>query len=144
MLDFDLSASVNDQLWNSLPSRTKLPIDEGDFLAGNDESIDFHDARRRFRRVRVRGRAALQHNDLYYGVYTLDVSPMGFSFFCPRQLFPKEIVALNCEEYEKLIVEIRRCHREAEDCYLCGGVFTSGPMTTSIHRRFLQSLIVQG
>ena len=142
MLGFNLSASINEQLWNSLPSRAKLPIDEGDFLAGNDQSIDPHDVRRRFRRVRVRGRAVLRHKDLYYGVYTSDVSPMGISFFCPRQLFPKEIVTLNFEEYEKLTIETRRCRREAEDCYLCGGVFTTGPMNTSIYRRFLQSLIV--
>jgi hypothetical protein len=142
MLGFNLSASVNDQLWNALPTRTKLPLDERDYLAGNDRTVDPHDARRRFRRVSVRGRAAMRHKDQYFGVYTIDVSPMGLSFFGPRQLFPKEVVELTIEEYDKLTVEIRRCRRTGEDCYQCGGVFTTGPMSPSIYRKFLQSLIV--
>jgi hypothetical protein len=144
MLDLNLSASVSDQLWSTLPVRAKLPLDENDFLQGNDKKVDPHDARRRFRRVRVRGRAALRHKDKFYGVYTIDVSPMGMSFFSPFQLFPKEVVELTFDEYDKLTVEIRRCRRNGDECYMCGGVFVTGPMAPSVYRKFLQSLIVQG
>lgn len=142
MLDLNLSTSVNDQLWNTLPTRAKLPLTETDFLSGNDKKIDPHDARRRFHRVRVRGRAALRHKDKFYGVYTLDVSPMGMSFFSPFQLFPKEVVELSIEEYDKLTVEVRRCRRSSDGCYMCGGVFVTGHMSPSQYRQFLQSLVV--
>ena len=140
MLDFALSASVEDRLWNSLPETTELaPVEDGDFF-DEDHKTESHDARRRFRRVRVAGRAVMSQDGQHAGVYLHDVSPMGMGFVSPRQLLPQDLVTISCAESDALRVRIRRCRRIAAGCYACGTVFAKGPMSPAEYREFLHSL----
>ncbi len=140
MLDFDLSTTLNNQLWESLPTCAALPCDEATFLAGSGIDSMIDDTRRRFRRVKLHGRAAATCGNQTFGVYTIDVSPMGVSFYSPRNLLPKEIVKLSFEQFRSLDVKIRRCRRVAASCYSCGGDFTAGAMKPAEYREFLEAM----
>jgi hypothetical protein len=140
MLELCLSATVNEKLWNALPTRASLPWDEANYLAAPSEILNRSETRRRFQRVEMHGRAALTQGPRAFGVYTRDVSPLGISFYAPVQFFPREVVMINFAETDPLQIEIRRCRRHSEQCYTCGGVYTSGAMSPAQFNRFLENL----
>ena len=140
MLDFALSASVNEQVWEALPAATKRAFDEQGAYIGHDQRTELHDERRRFRRVSVSGRAVIRTQDQFFGVYLHDVSPMGIGFAAPMQIFPKQVLAISFLESETLLVQLRRCKRLADECYACGTVFAKGSMAPPVYRKLLHSL----
>jgi hypothetical protein len=83
--------------------------------------------RRAVPRFYMRGKAVLQLEDRYLGVYTVDTSRRGIRFISPIQLLPKLRVVLWVPNVKELQVEIVRCQRFGERCYDCGGVFVGEP-----------------
>jgi len=142
MLDYKLSATVSDQAWKSTTARAKLPGGGQEFFAEFGATSVAENTRRRYRRMRVRGRAIASRGEDRYGVFTNDVSPIGIGFYSPEQILPKEIVELDFEESDKLQVEIRRCVRTAQNCFFCGGEYVTGSMPPAVYRRFLDKLKV--
>lgn len=140
MLDFALSASISEKLWNSLQVTTKLALEDDCIFQEDDQKTESNDARRRFRRVKLTGRAVMTQKKQHFGVYLNDLSPMGLGFISPKQLFPQDVVSISFAEAETLKVRLRRCRRIAEDCYICGTVFVKGPMSTANYCEILQSL----
>ncbi|NOZ40282.1 MAG: hypothetical protein GXP24_08665 [Planctomycetes bacterium] len=142
MHDYQLSVTVSDQQWKSAIAHASAGHSEEDFFAEYGATPMIDDSRRRFRRVRARGRAlALQRGDRY-GVLTSDVSPMGIGFFSPVPFLPKELIILCFEQSEQITLEIRRCYRTDHQGYSCGGNFQSGPMPPGAYREFLDELKV--
>ena len=140
MLDFALSASISEKLWNSLQVTTKLALEDDGTFSGDDQRTESNDARRRFRRVKLAGRAVMTREKHHYGVYLNDLSPMGLGFVSPKQLFPQDVVSISFAEADPLQVRLRRCRRIAEDCYICGTVFVKGPMSPTSYHEILHSL----
>ena len=140
MLDYHLSATVTDALWHGIHHRAELPCGAEDYFAVTGATPTSPDSRRRFRRVRVRGRAAVRWGSELLGVYTIDVSPAGIGFFSPIQLFPKERVTIMIEECDPKELVIRRCRRGGKACYACGGEFTGGSLGPGPYRELLHLL----
>jgi hypothetical protein len=140
MLDYKLSATVSDSAWKIATALAKIPKSEEEYFAETGAAPETEDTRRRFRRMRVRGRAIIVQGDEKYGVFTIDVSPMGIGFCSPVQLLPKEKISFFCEQSELLQLEVRRCIRTDEQCYNCGAVFLEGPMPPGMYRNLLSDL----
>ena len=140
MLDYQLSMSVSDHAWNTSTARATLAQSDEEFFAESGAGAQAEDSRRRYRRIRARGRAIAVRGTERYGVFTDDVSPFGIGFFSPIQLFPKEQVTLYFEESDKVVLEVRRCVRTEQNSYSCGGNFLKGPMSPSAYRNFLAEL----
>jgi hypothetical protein len=83
--------------------------------------------RRAVPRFYMRGKAVLQLDDRYLGVYTVDASRRGIRFISPVQLLPKLRVVLWIPNTKEFQVEIVRCRRFDEYCYDCGAVFVAEP-----------------
>jgi hypothetical protein len=83
--------------------------------------------RRAFPRVYMRGKAVLQLDDRYLGVYTVDASRRGIRFISPVQLLPKLRVLLRIPNVKEFHVEIIRCRRFDECSYDCGAAFVVEP-----------------
>lgn len=142
MLDYRLSATVSDQLWDAASAQAAMPQCYEDFFAECGATPMTENTRRRYRRMRVRGRAIASRGIDQYGVFTNDVSPMGIGFYSPVQFFPKETIELFFEECELLQIAIRRCIRKGEQCFFCGGDFLNGPMPPGAYQSFLAQLKV--
>jgi hypothetical protein len=140
MLDYKLSATVSDHAWEAAIALAKLPKPEEEYFAEIGATPVVEDTRRRYRRMRVRGRAIIFRDDEKYGVFTNDVSPIGIGFCSPVQLFPKEKILLFCEQSEPFQLEIRRCIRADEQCYICGAIFIEGAMPPGKYRNLLSEL----
>jgi hypothetical protein len=83
--------------------------------------------RRAFPRIYMRGKAILQLDNRYLGVYTVDASRRGIRFICPVQLLPKLRVLLRIPNVKEFPIQIVRCLRFDECCYDCGAVFVAEP-----------------
>ncbi|TWT88963.1 hypothetical protein Mal64_24540 [Pseudobythopirellula maris] len=140
MLDVALSTEVDDGAWGSLAARASLPIDSEIYYNVECNGLTPEESRRRFRRVPIRGRAVLVRGQSRYGVYAVDVSPMGIGVYSPKQLFPKECVTIFIADREPIDLALRRCKREAPNAYLCGLVFPTGPLGPSQYRNFINSM----
>jgi len=91
--------------------------------------------KRRFPRSYFRGTAALHcrqsfpalpRPDLWYKVYTKDVSRSGVSFLHGEQLFPGEQMTLVLPDGRSRHVEVVRCHRVQQRCFEIGATFIAG------------------
>lgn len=148
MLDYELSISVSDQAWGSATATAtaqataQAPLDHENVEMVRPASVAQYnnDSRRRYRRVRVTGRALAIRGDDRYGVITIDISPIGIGFLSPVQLLPKEKILLCFEPAEQLVLEIRRCIRTEGTTYSCGGNFAQGPLSPAAYRNFLAEL----
>jgi hypothetical protein len=140
MLDQNLSAQLVDDPWTSISMRAALPCTEEVYFGSSGATPTSPDSRRRYRRLRVRGKAAVQRGSETLGAYASDVSPIGIGFFSPVQLFPKERVVVTIEDGEPSELVITRCRRVRPRCYSCGGTFRNGTMGPGVYREFLRVL----
>src|SRR5262245_571086 len=97
MLDQHLSTQLVDDPWASRTVKAALPCTEEAYFGASGATPTSPDSRRRYRRLRVRGRAAVGRGSETLGAYASDVSPGGIGFFSPVQLFPKEKVVVTIE-----------------------------------------------
>lgn len=141
MLDYKLSISVSDEAWDSATAQASLIKLSDDFFSEQGAAPMIDDSRRRYHRVRARGRALAIRGKKHYGVLTNDISPMGIGFFAPIQLLPIERIILVFEQSDQIELEIRRCIRTEGTTYSCGGNFTVGPLSPAAYRRFLRELM---
>jgi hypothetical protein len=140
MLDQNLSTQLADGPWTSISMRAALPCTEEVYFGSSGATPTSPDSRRRYRRLRVRGKAAVQRGSETLGAYASDVSPVGIGFFSPVQLFPKERVVVTIEDGEPSELVITRCRRVRHQCYSCGGTFRNGTMGPGVYREFLRVL----
>jgi hypothetical protein len=140
MLDQNLSAPLVDGPWTSISMRAALPCTEEVYFGSSGATPTSPDSRRRYRRLRVRGKAAVRRGSETLGAYASDVSPIGIGFFSPVQLFPKERVVVTIEDGEPSELVITRCRRVRPRCYSCGGTFRNGTMGPGVYREFLRLL----
>lgn len=141
MLDQHLSTQLDD-LWNDLNVRAALPCTEEAYFGSSGATPTSPDSRRRYRRLRVRGRAAVKRGGETLGAYASDVSPGGIGFFSPVQLFPKEKVFVTIEDCDPMELVITRCRRVRPQCYSCGGTFRNGTMGPGPYHELLRLLKV--
>lgn len=140
MLDQHLSTQLIDGPWAKLRVRAELPCTEEAYFGASGATPTSPDSRRRYRRLRVRGRAAVQRGSEALGAYASDVSPGGIGFFSPVQLFPKEKVTVTIEDCEPMELTITRCRRVRQQCYSCGGTFRTGTMGPGTYHELLRQL----
>jgi hypothetical protein len=126
-------------LWNSVPSRAKLPYDADEYFAARGVAGSHYEMRRQFHRIHMRETGILLRGAERHAVYTKDVSPMGVCVLSPVQVFPCELIRLMLTEGAKLDLELRRCRRVDEQCYECGAVFVDGVIPPPVYKRLIQS-----
>ena len=125
MLDVGNSREIVQQQWESLENRAELPGDAEQYWAKSGPMPVITDTQRRFNRHYLREIAVLRYQDSTLGVYTKDVSRMGFGFYSPIQLFPGDEVELNLPGRDPLNLHVARCKRLENKCYDCGANFSS-------------------
>lgn len=93
--------------------------------------------RRRFSRRRMRTRALLdleqslphvERHENRHIVYTYDMSRSGFAFLHAEQLFPLERAKLSLSN-TSFVIEVARCRRYNEKCWMIGARFVTTPGT---------------
>jgi hypothetical protein len=67
----------------------------------------------------MRGKAVLKRGGTTLGIYTVDLSRQGIGILSPVPLLPKERVQVQLAAV-KLTLEIARCRRLGDNCFLCG------------------------
>ncbi len=141
MFDQQLTIEVSDKVWGSAQAQAELAdADQKVLAAGHGSLAMLDDPRRRYRRVRASGRALAVRGQDRYGVFTIDISPMGIGFYSPVPFLPREQITLCFEPAEQLALEISRCVRTEGTTYSCGGRFASGPLSPSEYHNFLTAL----
>jgi hypothetical protein len=138
MLDFD-ARTTGDRWIKSLDSQVALPAEIANEKIAR--SLTMPDDRRRFARLLCRGahhRAALKYAATFpalpravgwYGVYTLDISRGGCGFLHSEPLFPGERMEILLLGGARHWIEITRCERWQERCFVVGAQFVEiGPV----------------
>ena len=123
MLDVYDENEMISQLRDQLPCRIELPEEWDDFFALSGVSDPKFDDRRRFSRRRHRRKAILERNDVFFTVYTKDVSRIGIGLLHPEQLFPGERVKIWLPGKLRFALRVTRCLRIQKRCYECGTNF---------------------
>ena len=111
------------RVWQSLNCTVELPEKEREFFRKQGLMSLAYDDRRRHPRVWCRGKAILEHEGLFYAVYTNDLSRSGISFLHAAQLFPCETVRLHTLATAAFSLTIVRCRRLNDCCYACSCTF---------------------
>ena len=125
MLGLSHEKCVIDELWQAADAHTQLPLRTATNFFEPKGPMPIHfSSRRSFHRYYLRSKAILVQGARIYGVYTTDVSRQGFGFLSPRQLMPKEKWTLKLPNGAEYVLQIKRCRRESENCFACGGGFT--------------------
>lgn len=115
-------------------SRCLLAIPESQrrLLEGSGLAPTCHDEHRRFPRLRLKAKAALQivqslpafpRPKERHQVYTLDVSRSSVGFLHSEQLYPCERVEIMLDEGRWRPIEIVCCRRLGRRCYQVGATF---------------------
>jgi hypothetical protein len=118
-----MNQSLLDAVWQRVELNTLLPEPEADFLAlKGPESLCFG-SQRRFHRFYFRGKAILERQENFLGVYTKDISRQGISFLSPVELSVNERVQLRAIGALRLELTITRCRLIGERCFDCGATF---------------------
>jgi hypothetical protein len=126
MLDICDDQSVIELAWEKVDQKACLPDEMKDFF---DQAGPVHSrpgCRRAYHRFYLRGKAILQRQNSYLGVFTADASRQGICFMSPVQLMPKEKCRIRLPKTKEFQIEIVRCRRVADSCYECGAVFVLG------------------
>lgn len=124
MLGLSHEERIVEEMWQAAADRAKLPLPMARHFFEPKGPMPTHfDSRRSFHRYYLRSKAVLIQNDRIYGVYTTDVSRQGIGFLSPRQLLPKQRCTLKLPNGTEFHVQIKRCRRECEGCFACGGCF---------------------
>lgn len=131
MLDLSDDQGVMQLAWEKVEQKTCLPDDFKDYFDQYGSMLSRPGCRRAYNRFYVRGRAILQRQETYLGVYTADASRQGICFLSPVQLLPKERCRIRLPKTKEFQIEIVRCRRIAEGCYECGAMFVLGTTPTS-------------
>jgi hypothetical protein len=139
MLDQVAQVKLNDQLWNSVPSRTELPADEDEYLDAYGPAGAMGESRRQYLRIQFRETALLVRGDQCHAIYTKDASPKGVALLTPVQIFPQERIKLVLRDHPTMELELRRCRRLASNCYECGTVFADGVIPPAVYKHLIHS-----
>ena len=130
MLDLSHEQDGKCVTWETVDATARLPEHMTDFFEKKGPLPARVGCRRAVPRIYLRGKAILQLDDRYLGVYTVDASRRGIRFISPVQLLPKLRVSLRIPYVKEFQVEIKRCRRFDECCFDCGAVFVAdlGPI----------------
>lgn len=128
MLDISDDQSVMKLAWEKVGQKPRLPDDMMDFFDHHGAMPARPGCRRAYHRFFLRGKAILQRQDTYLGVFTADASRQGICFLSPVQLLPKDRCRIRLPKTKEFQIEIVRCRRIGESCYECGAVFVLGSM----------------
>ena len=126
MLDLSNDQSLSGVAWEAVEQKPRLPEQMKDFFDQMGPMPVHPRCRRAYQRFYLRGRAVLQRQGTYLGVYTADASRQGLRFISPVQLLPKERVRIRLPNTKEFQIEIVRCRRVDECCYECGAMFVLG------------------
>ncbi|HEX3601480.1 MAG TPA: PilZ domain-containing protein [Lacipirellulaceae bacterium] len=133
MLDLNDDQSVMQLAWDQVEQKTCLPDELKDFFEQRGALTSRPGCRRAYHRFYLRGRAILQRQETYLGVYTADASRQGICFLSPIQLLPKERCRIRLPRTKDFQIEIVRCRRIADECYECGAMFVLGTMPSNVN-----------
>lgn len=132
MLGLSAQANVISSAWEAADERTAMPPSAmGSFFAAMGATPSCAVSRRSFHRYYMRSKALLIQGERVYAVYTTDVSRHGVGFLAPRQLLPHERWTLQMFSGAKYEVLIKRCRRQSNQCFACGGRFTPASAPTA-------------
>ena len=126
MLDISNDESVMQVAWTKVELKTNLPESMKDFFDQHGPVPARPGCRRAYTRFYLRGKAILERNDTYFGVFTADASRAGLKFLSPVQLLPKERCRIRLPKTKEFQIEIVRCRRIDEACFECGAMFVLG------------------
>lgn len=126
MLDLSDDQSLIELAWEKVEQKPRLPDEMKDFFDQHGAMRARPGCRRAYQRFFLRGKAILQRQDAYLGVYTADASRQGLRFLSPIQLLPKERCRIRMPRTKEFQIEIVRCRRIADCCYECGAMFVLG------------------
>lgn len=129
MLDISDDQSLMQLAWEKVELKPNLPEELKDFFDQHGAMRARPGCRRAYHRFYLRGRAILQRQEAYLGVYTADASRQGLRFLSPVQLLPKERCRIRLPKTKEFQIEIVRCCRMSEGCYECGAMFVLGTIS---------------
>jgi hypothetical protein len=125
MIDAEQNFCEIDEIWRVAAPKTHLPNSAADFFDQSGPANLVFRSQRRFHRFFARGKAVLDRDGAYLGIFTKDVSRDGLGFLSPVELTPHEKLDLHIVGAPQRIVEITRCRRVADRCYDCGANFVA-------------------
>ena len=120
---------------SQLKCEIELPSSWKDYFGRRGQLPTCMGDKRRFPRSYFRGAAALHYRqsfpalprrDLWYRVFTKDVSRGGISFLHGEQLFPGEQMTVVLSDGRSRPVEVVRCRRIEDRCFEIGAKFIAG------------------
>lgn len=129
MLDISDDQSVMAAAWEKVTQKPRIPEDMADFFDHHGTVPSRPGCRRAYLRFFLRGKAILQRQETFIGVYTADASRQGLRFLSPVQLFPKERCRIRMPKTKEFQIEIVRCRRLGDECYECGAMFVLGTIS---------------
>ena len=122
MLDVHDEETLKRQ-WQSLQSRTLLPISWQRYLRQPLPDRVVPVAKRRFVRASLKSIAILIEGDRAHAIYLKDVSRLGLGFYAPVNILPRKPLALLIPGRKTMHLRAVRCRRLGEKYYECGAKF---------------------
>ena len=117
--------------WERVDEKACLPEQLCDFFDRAGPMPAQHGCRRAYQRFYIRGKAILHLKETVLGVYTVDASRQGLCFMSPVQILPKERCRIRLPKTKEFQIQIVRCRRIDEGCYVCGAMFVMGIPATA-------------
>ena len=143
MLDHGDARALIERAWTKIGCDVRIPEDWSDFFDRHGQMQARYDERRRHQRYFYRQRAVLIDGEALTCVYTLDLSRSSIGFLNDRELLPKKRFRICLLDGKVLHVEIQRCRRIADRCYVCGAVFATSPAANKTGSSSV-SMVVEG
>jgi hypothetical protein len=126
MLDVHDEETLKRQ-WQSLASRTLLPVSWQRYLSQPLPDRVVPVAKRRFVRASLKSIAILIEGERAHAIYLKDVSRLGLGFYAPVNILPRKPLALLIPGRKTLHLRAVRCRRLGEKYYECGAKFEAIP-----------------
>jgi hypothetical protein len=133
MLDYDYSSLLLIQAIDSLPCDINLPQNKGKSSAYGIIFSSGENDRRRYKRIKFSSDLAMQYQQCFpylqrqttwCRIRTIDISKNGLGFYHSEQLFPKEHVKIVLHDGNIYELEVARCKRIQDNCFLIGGTLS--------------------
>jgi hypothetical protein len=125
MLERSNGKELIEDVWESTSAKVRLPerLKEQFFVPRGPVPL-FYDNKRSYHRYHARSKVLLKRGETTLGGYTVDLSRQGVGFLSPLPLLPQERVEL-CLPTVELSLEVTRCRRLDEACFICGARFVN-------------------
>ncbi|TWU22620.1 hypothetical protein Pla144_40800 [Bythopirellula polymerisocia] len=123
MLGISNETDLNEQVWQSLTSRTVLLCSFEEYLQSERDQPFIIESKRLYARRSLHKIAIAMLGGNRHACFAKDISRMGVGFYAPINILPKKKVTLWFAGGKVLQLSITRCRRLGDKCFECGGTF---------------------